>query len=142
MNQRYTSSSLKLDNVSFIGQSAEGTFLYFNSSIKTLNRVSFKNITLVLISHISNSGILNAENTVFINSSKSSKDFGGAIYSTAQVNINNCTFINNTGEYGGAIYIENAKLDIRNSKFIENQGSLKIRRTTTAELFQERITQK
>ena len=122
LNQRYTSSSLKLDNVSFIGQSAEGTFLYFNSSIKTLNRVSFKNITLVLISHISNSGILNAENTVFINSSKSSKDFGGAIYSTAQVNINNCTFINNTGEYGGAIYIENAKLDIRNSKFIENQA--------------------
>ena len=122
LNQRYTSSSLKLDNVSFIGQSAEGTFLYFNSSIKTLNRASFKNITLVLISHISNSGILNAENTVFINSSKSSEDFGGAIYSTAQVNINNCTFINNTGEYGGAIYIENAKLDIRNSKFIENQA--------------------
>ena len=122
LNQRYTSSSLKLDNVSFIGQSAEGTFLYFNSSIKTLNRVSFKNITLVLISHISNSGILNAENTVFINSSKSSRDFGGAIYSTSQTNINNCTFINNTGEYGGAIYIENAKLDIRNSKFIENQA--------------------
>ena len=46
LNQRYTSSSLKLDNVSFIGQSAEGTFLYFNSSIKTLNRASFKNITL------------------------------------------------------------------------------------------------
>ena len=41
LNQRYTSSSLKLDNVSFIGQSAEGTFLYFNSSIKTLNSVSF-----------------------------------------------------------------------------------------------------
>ena len=122
LNQRYTSSSLKLDNVSFIGQSAEGTFLYFNSSIKTLNRASFKNITLVLISHISNSGILNAENTVFINSSKSSRDFGGAIYSTSQTNINNCTFINNTGEYGGAIYIENAKLDIRNSKFIENQA--------------------
>ena len=33
LNQHYTSSSLKLDNVSFIGQSAEGTFLYFNSSL-------------------------------------------------------------------------------------------------------------
>ena len=122
LNPRYTISSLKLDNVSFIGQSAEGTILYFNSSIRTLNCASFKNITLVLISHISNSGSLNAENTVFMNSYKSSEDFGGAIYSTSQVNINNCTFINNTGEYGGAIYIENAKLDIRNSKFIENQA--------------------
>ena len=122
LNPRYTSSSLKLDNVSFIGQTAEGTILYFNSSIITLNSASFKNITLVLISHISNSGSLTAENTVFINSSKSSGDFGGAIYSTSQVNINNCTFINNTGKYGGAIYIENAKLDIRNSKFIENQA--------------------
>ena len=122
LNPNYTSRPLTLDNTSFTGETAEGTFLYFNSSITTLNSVYFKDLTLVLISQISNKGNLHAENTVFINSSRSSGDFGGAIYSTSPVNINNCTFINNTGEYGGAIYIKNAKLDICNSRFISNHA--------------------
>ena len=91
-----------------------------NSPYNSLNSSRIKNNSNY---HISNGEYyLNQRYTSSSLSSKSSRDFGGAIYSTSQTNINNCTFINNTGEYGGAIYIENAKLDIRNSKFIENQA--------------------
>lgn len=120
LNPHYTSYPLTLDTVSFIGENAEETILYFNSSIKTVNCATFKNITLVLISQITNQGTLNAENTIFRDSYNRGGYFGGAINSTSPVNINNCTFIKNTGKYGGAIYIDNAKLDISNSKFIEN----------------------
>ena len=52
--------------------------------------------------------------------------FGGAIYCpydyyyTSVVNLNNCTFKNNTAEYGGAIYMDNGYLTIIDSHFINN----------------------
>lgn len=121
-NLDHAGSTLIINNVSFTGENAENTILYFNSSIKTYDSVTFKNITLVLISQIKNQGDFNAENTIFKDSPNRGGYFGGAIYSTSPVNINNCTFINNTSKYGGAIYIENAKLEICNSRFISNHA--------------------
>ena len=55
--------------------------------------------------------------------------YGAAIYNfysgvDAAVNLKNCTFINNTADFGGAIYLENANLTVEDCRFINNTAGV------------------
>ena len=130
-----------INTVSFIGQSSQNTivkFQYDSSAFTFWSNVKLINLTLIDMP-IWNYGTLNATNVVFKDSvgylkntgatnriNSATNSFGGAIYcpeyqySVANVYINNCTFINNTAEYGGAIYMYGGNLDIKNSIFLNN----------------------
>lgn len=59
-----------------------------------------------------------------VNSALNSR--GGVIYGHSEyynspgVYIENCTFINNTAEYGGAIFVDDGAVIIINSSFVDN----------------------
>jgi predicted outer membrane repeat protein len=128
-------------SISIIGESCQNSIIKFknnNSVLTSRGNLVLKNVTLMGMPII-NYGTLNANNTIFKNTfayssysegtnlvNSASNSFGGAIYSpyyaysTAYVCLDNCTFINNTGEYGGAIYMYGGYLEIRNSIFLDN----------------------
>ncbi|WP_405290284.1 C1 family peptidase [Methanobrevibacter sp.] len=130
-----------ISNVTVVGECTKNTIVKFknnNSILTSLGTLTLKNLTLVDLSII-NYATLNADNVIFkdstaylrqtqgsniVNSAVNS--YGGAIYCpynvncTAHVNLNNCSFLNNTGEYGGAIYMAGGSLDIKNSLFYDN----------------------
>ena len=120
-----------INNVNIIGDDALNTIIKYNgpafniTSSLSLSGVTLSGITIV------NNGQLTASNTIFENGKGRTADayknkFGGAIYCpydyyyTSVVNLNNCTFKNNTAEYGGAIYMDNGYLTIIDSHFINN----------------------
>lgn len=111
------------DSVTIMGQNVENTIIKFNEfGISTKKSLTLINVTLVNcgISGSSNSEI-NANNVIF----KDSKS--GSIISSSSsltINLDNCTFMNNTNEYGGAIKIENGILNINNCLFINNHARL------------------
>jgi hypothetical protein len=45
----------------------------------------------------------------------------GTAVAQSILEISGCTFLNNTGDYAGAIYIENALLSTQNCTFLQNQ---------------------
>ena len=109
-------------NLTIIGQSALKTILN-GGKITVSTLLTIKNIALNKIP-ISNYGNIAASNTIF--DSSSSSTYGGAIYSTgtsAHIDLNNCTFSNNHAAYGGAIYMVDGILDIRNSVFTNNYAT-------------------
>lgn len=128
-------------SLSIVGESAKNTIIKFknnDSFLAVQGVVSLQNVTLLTVP-IVNYGTLNAQNTIFKNSiaysstsegtnlvNSATNSFGGAIYSpyysysTAYVSLDNCTFINNTGEYGGAIYMYGGYLDVINCSFYDN----------------------
>lgn len=128
-------------SLSIIGENPQNTIIKFKNSdsIFMVNGgLSLRNVTLFGMP-IVNYGTVSANNTIFKNSvaysttsegtnlvNSASNSFGGAIYSpyyaysTAYVSLDNCTFINNTGEYGGAIYMDGGYLDIVNTIFYDN----------------------
>ena len=129
-----------LYNVSIVGESPENTVLKFqnrNSILTVRGNLTLQNLTLVDVSII-NYGTLNASNVIFKDSTaylryseatgtvnSASKSFGGAIYSpyyydSNSVYLDNCTFENNTAEYGGAIYMDGGYLNIKNTLFLDN----------------------
>lgn len=130
-----------INTISFIGQNSQNTIVKFkdnNSVLTSWTSLKLQNLTLVDLS-IMNYGTLNATNVIFKDSiayekytsgtnlvNSASNSFGGAIYcpyytyTVANVYINNCTFINNTAEYGGAIYMYGGNLDIKNTMFYSN----------------------
>lgn len=128
-------------NISIIGQSSQNTIINFqnnNSILTAMGNLTLMNVTLVDVT-IVNYGNLNATNINFKDSiayikntestnlvNSASNAFGGAIYCPdyqyrdANVNLDNCTFINNTAEYGGAIYMYGGSLIVKNSIFLDN----------------------
>ncbi len=122
--------------VTITGANAEKTIIKYNGyafNVQgefTLNGVTLNGINIV------NRGDLKAQNTIFANGKGYTADsygnnFGGAIYSPYEsdyygygssytVDLTNCTFINNTAEYGGAIYMDFGYLTIADSTFINN----------------------
>ena len=124
-NGEYNYSQLNThSNVSFYGEDSTktvinghgGTFVC-NSKLNLFN-ITFKGL------NIFNQGSLKATNTIF-QSSESIKidDCGGAVYCLNSINdayFENCTFINNSACYGGAIYSNGADLTILNCTFINN----------------------
>lgn len=129
------------NSLSIIGESAQNSIIKFKDCNKYLTvhgSLLLKNLTLKGTT-ILNYATVNATNTIFkdgiaystysegtnlVNSASNS--FGGAIYSpyyaygVAYVYLDNCLFLNNTGEYGGAIYMYGGYLDITNSLFSNN----------------------
>ena len=143
-------SGKSLNGVTIIGEDAQNTILRYtgasNSGKFTVgidNYLILQNITLIGFNIDVDGGVLQANNTIFKNAvafattsegtnlvNSATNSFGGAIYAYSDqsnyetylpmVFINNCTFINNTAEYGGAIYMNQGTIDIVSSTFIDN----------------------
>ena len=122
----FTSSKIR-NNVSFIGSGVGQTHIICKGSVNCGLGLIFKNITFSN-AQFSVADVLNASNVVFKNSVAKSvgsygNSYGGAIYSSKSsdaVYLNNCTFIDNFAQYGGAIYMNGGFLDIENTLFINN----------------------
>ena len=136
-NGEYTlDKRVSISGVSITGNDAEKTIIKYDGyafnvqGSFTLNHVTLSGINIV------NRGDITAQNTIFMYGKGYTVDsygnnFGGAIYSPYEsdyygygssysVDLTNCTFINNTAEYGGAIYMEGGYLSISDSTFINN----------------------
>ena len=121
------SSSKKPSNVLLIGSDVEHTNIIVKGSIEFNQNVLLKNITFTNAQFIAR-GVFNASNVVFKDSSARvsggyDNSYGGAIYAPSgnyNVHVDNCTFINNHAQYGGAIYMHGGILEVKNSKFIDN----------------------
>ena len=139
-----------LNKVTIIGQDAENTIIRYSGSsncgkfsIGVDNYLVLQNLTLIGFNIDLEGSTLQATNTIFKNAvafptssaatdlvNSASNSFGGAIYAynyqtsydtyNPIVILENCTFENNTAEYGGAIFINVGTLDITNSTFINN----------------------
>ena len=106
-----------ITNISFIGSNSLKTVI--NGNNHTLNiegTVNFINVTLTNMK-IVNRNTLTANNTIFDTlypvKFSYNNSYGGAIdcISNNNIYINNCTFINNNAQYGGAIYINGGNMD-------------------------------
>lgn len=130
------------NSLSIIGESSQNAIIKLkdnNCILTSYGSFTLKNVTLKSATVI-NYGTLNAENTIFRDAvaystyststdivvNAASNSFGGAIYCpysayySAYAYLNNCMFINNSGEYGGAIYMDGGYLEIINSTFMDN----------------------
>ena len=120
-----------IDQVNFIGSDANQTIIRYNGvAFNVWNSLTLTNLT-ISDATIRNYATLNATNTIFAhgfgrNPDSYGNNFGGAIYCphysgyTSAVTINNCTFLDNYAEYGGAIYMDGGSLDIIDTMFINN----------------------
>ena len=93
----------------------DSTINIYGENIK-INGLIFANSKNTALTTYSNNLIL--ENTSFIDNMG---EYGGAIYNYGKLTINNSTFINNSAQYGGAIY-NRINLTINNSIFNQNTG--------------------
>ena len=114
----YTLNAHKtINNVTFIGSNASNTIIKFQGKgFVVSSSLVLENVTLDKLI-VQNNGNLSATNVIFKGGSST---YGGAIYSTtntAVFNLENCTFMDCHGKYGGAISIEGATLNINNSLF-------------------------
>ena len=139
-----------LTKITIIGEDPEKTIIRYTGpanagkfSIGIENYAFLSNITFIGFNFDVEGGILQANNTIFKNSqafptyssatdlvNSASNSFGGAIYGydyqtysetyLPSIVLYNCTFINNTGEYGGAICMDNGDLVIEDSLFLDN----------------------
>ena len=77
---------------------------------------------------ITNTNILNIENTLFENNTvlNTTNSHGGAIYASENVTINNSTFTNNKAHYGGAIYTEDT-LTLSNSTITNSTNAVEFK---------------
>ena len=125
-------------SLSLIGEDPNKTIIKYTGNAFTVS----DNCNLILDSltlynaNIKNYGTVNATNTIFKNNIAKSIDsygnsFGGAIYNhysadyykyPSNLNLDNCTFMNNCASYGGAIYANYGILKIKDSKFINNSA--------------------
>lgn len=124
----------KIQQVNFIGSGADRTTLIYDGvAFKVWNTLTLTNLT-VKGATIFNYAKLNATNSVFSYGYGRQPDsygnnFGGAInclyYSdsyTPIVHIENCTFLENYAEYGGAIYMYGGILNITGTIFDNNHA--------------------
>lgn len=119
-------NNIKANNITVIGQSPQKTIISYTNThdgLNCRNSLILTNLTLVNLP-ITNSGNLTATNVLFYDSHATK---GGAINSINYgdvVSLNNCTFINTNAEYGGALYVGNCALNIRDTLFINNYATL------------------
>ena len=123
-----------LNNVTFIGESTDNTIIKCNKLEITSNNVILKNLTVVGAT-FKNQGDFRAENVIFKEGvghplDEYGNSYGGCIYTSYRsdddvkhlISLNNCQFINNTAEYGGAIYFDEGYMEINNCSFINNHA--------------------
>ena len=107
-------------NVTFIGQNSDNTVIK-NAKFNVQGSLVLRNLKLTS-SSISNYGNTTARYVIFKDSYSSS---GGAISSSndnALVKIYNCTFANNSAQYGGAINMNGGTLSVSTSIFRDNHA--------------------
>lgn len=139
-----------MNNVEILGQNPEKTIIRYSGTadsgrftLNSNNYLILKNVTLIGFNIDIEGGTLQANNAIIKNAvafttyssatdlvNSASNSFGGAIYAYSYqtytdkivpiVLLDNCTFINNTAEYGGAIFMNEGTLHIVNSTFINN----------------------
>ena len=115
-------------NISFFGQTTSKTVIKGTGGALLVNsRLLLNNLTINSL-NIFNQGDLIAGNVVFSNSrgittGSYADSFGGAIYCvdlSHNAYLTNCTFINNSAKYGGAIYLNGGILNITDCIFANN----------------------
>ena len=128
---KYESFNCNLNNVSIIGQNREKTIIEFDNLTVTNTDLILKNLTIVA-ANFKNLGNFMAENVIFKNGNgqmlgEFPHSYGGSIctaYTTKYVphtiSLNNCSFIGNNAEYGGAIYVDNGFLEVYDCLFLDN----------------------
>ena len=129
----YTYKSFNsLNNITLIGEHTDKTIIKCNNLEITANNLILRNLTIIGAT-FKNQGNFTAQNTIFKNSKGKVIDeyrnsYGGCIYTSYRSNDNekhlisltDCYFINNSAEYGGAIYIDKGDLDITRCYFLNN----------------------
>ncbi|MBR3140444.1 MAG: hypothetical protein IKF11_06220, partial [Methanobrevibacter sp.] len=123
----YSSRSSKtVSDFSLFGQDASKTIINGNGFIlSTETNFNFKNVTLSNFVFFSQ-GQFTASNTIFSNSNGENifEDIGktgGSIASYGgNVTLNDCTFVGNSADLGGAIFSASSKLEITNCSFLDN----------------------
>ncbi|MEE1133219.1 MAG: C1 family peptidase [Methanobrevibacter sp.] len=119
-----------IEQVNIIGSNPTKTIIRYDGvGFRVNSLLTLTNVTLMDLS-ITNSGTLNATNTIFNYGYGSAPDsygnnYGGSIYTSdlnanSKVTINNCTFEGGYAVYGGAIYMGAGYLSVSNSRFINN----------------------
>lgn len=127
----YQSSTCSLNKVSVVGEDCENTIIHFNNLTVVASDVNLRNLT-ISGANFKNQGNFIAENVIFKNSIANPIDeyfnsYGGSIYTeysnsykSYKVSLKNCTFMDNSAEFGGAIYVNGGELEIDNCMFINN----------------------
>ena len=122
-----------LNNVTIIGEHADKTIINCNLLEISATNLVLKNLTLVGAT-FKNQGNFTAQNVIFKDGVGKALDeygnsYGGAIYTSYRddgekylISLDNCSFINNNAEYGGAIYIDGGFLEINKCFFINNHA--------------------
>lgn len=129
--------------MTFMGQSAQNTIIKFNGIAFNVGdgyTLTLKDLTLDHAT-VKNLGTVSATNVIFKNgvavddtSYGYDNAYGGAIYNYVSTDyygyvtnvpkntLYNCTFLNNSAMYGGAIYLPYGELSLSNCKFINNSA--------------------
>ena len=112
-----------------IGSGADKTIVDIENG-KFIANTKLILINLTVRGMIKNYGVIEATNTIFCQGHGESEPFyenyyGGAIYSPleSRIILTNCTFIDNHADYGGAIYMGNGYLEIKDCQFISNYAN-------------------
>lgn len=130
-------------SMTFMGQSAQNTIIKFNGIAFNVGdgyTLTLKDLTLDHAT-VKNLGTVSATNVIFKNgvavddtSYGYDNAYGGAIYNYVSTDYHgyvtnvpkntlyNCTFLNNSAMYGGAIYLPYGELSLSNCKFINNSA--------------------
>lgn len=130
-------------SMTFMGQSAQNTIIKFNGIAFNVGDgyiLTLKDLTLDHAT-VKNLGTVSATNVIFKNgvavddtSYGYDNAYGGAIYNYVSTDyygyvtnvpkntLYNCTFLNNSAMYGGAIYLPYGELSLSNCKFINNSA--------------------
>ena len=111
-------------NLYVVGENPTKTVVKYVDAVGFTSKgsITLKDVSLVdLRVNVNSNANLTAINTIFLNSSGSNS----AIYSSSgpsNVVLNNCTFSQNSAQYGGTINMKGGKLNIKNSLFINNHA--------------------
>ena len=130
-------------SMTFMGHSAQNTIIKFNGIAFNVGdgyTLTLKDLTLDHAT-VKNLGTVSATNVIFKNgvavddtSYGYDNAYGGAIYNYVSTDyygyvtnvpkntLYNCTFLNNSAMYGGAIYLPYGELSLSNCKFINNSA--------------------
>lgn len=110
-----------VNNLTIVGQNVDRTIItFYGIGFDVSDSLTLKNLTLINLGIEDHSNvILTANNVIFKNSlySAITTDF-----KNTEINLDNCTFMNNAAISGGAISISQGYLTVMNTLFIGNEA--------------------
>ena len=110
-----------VNNLTIVGQNVDRTIItFYGIGFDVSDSLTLKNLTLINLGIEDNSNaILTANNVIFKNSRSSAIT---ADLKNTEINLDNCTFMNNFANSGGAISISQGYLTVMNTLFIGNEA--------------------